>query len=267
MRHQYTTLLQSAPPMLTSMNPDYFVSDLKECPTIDFSSGENPIFYKPKDQNDMIDKDRNCFHNTLLSLIPQSGFNPPWFSELQVLDVACGEAISAQPLANFFRSFFTLSVPFFSIFNSSLNQNRVFYTGIDTNTNSIALAKRINPSNEQFSFATADALSFMQNTGGKQYDVILIRHPGPVENDEDARKWGKMITAAYATLTNNGILMVTNYNCFEYEFTLDVLRNEAHANITLEGINPYYFVFDRPDGKRFARDRYVIFADKKAPSK
>lgn len=262
-RRQLTTVLNSAPPELASTNPDYFISDIKICPKVDFSSGTGPIFYKPQDQDDMIEKDKNCFFDTLLSLIPQSGFIPPWFGKLQVLDIACGEAMSAQPLVNFFGSFVVMHVPFFSFFNSSINRNTVFYTGIDANEKSVDIARSINPRTENFSFVTTDALQFMQNTGDNHYDVILIRHPGPVEDDDAAHMWGKMIAAAYAKLATDGILMVTNYNCFEYDFAMDVLKNEAQAHIALHGINPYYFVFDRPDGKRFARDRYVIFADKK----
>ncbi len=261
-QHQLTTKLQSEPDDFASMNPDYFVSDIKTCPKVDFNSGPTPVFYKPKDQDDLVEKDKNCFYDTLHSLIPQSGFTPPWFGKLQVLDVACGEAMSAQPLANFFGGFLTLQLPFFSYLSASHNRNTVYYTGIDTNAVSIGIAKRINPNTEKFNFVTTDALQFMQNTGDKRYDVILVRHPGPLNNDADAQIWEKMITTAYSKLAMGGILMVTNYNCFEFEFAKDVLKNEAHAHIPLEGINPYYFVFDRFDGHRFARDRYVIFADK-----
>lgn len=260
-RRQLTTILHATPTELASFNPDYFESDVRTCPAVDFT-GPKPVFYKPKGAGDIIDKDRNCFHNTLLSLIPQSGFMPPLFGELQLLDVACGEAFSAQPFANFFGSYFALQLPFFPHFNS-FNKNSTVYTGVDINAAFIDFAKSITPNNERFNFVTADAMKFMK--GGKKYDVILIRHPGPLENDKDAQMWGKIIADAYATITNDGLLMVTTYNCFEYLFVLDVLKNEPHVNIPLEGMNPHYFVFDRADGQRFARDRYVIFADKKSP--
>lgn len=185
--------------------------------------------------------DRNCFWNTLASFVPQTPFQPRDREPIEVLDVGCGDASSAVPLDDFFGQFHNDE--------DDLLSRGVHYTGVDVSRKEIEKAAHLNAGRHEVSFVTSGAIEFLKAIPDQRYDVILLRHPGPIRDDygDNSDMWAEIMRQAYTHLSDQGIMIVTTYFCYEYQFAKYLLGVELGATIYVEGENPssYHVGLDR----------------------
>lgn len=203
-----------------------------------------------------VQQDRNCFWNTLAQFVPQTTYRPPSGRPTEILDIGCGTASGALSLVEYFRGVEQFSF-FFGWHNSV-----VHYTGVDPDEKALMNAEAINP--RAFDFVQEDTGRFFASRKLENaYDVILFRHPGPFHTDwhRDTGVWAELMKTALDRLSEDGIMIITNYECYEYRTVQYLFAEVLDAHIYMAGINPFSFHAGFLD-----RDYYVTIIGKTGSS-
>ncbi|MDO8526328.1 MAG: class I SAM-dependent methyltransferase [Deltaproteobacteria bacterium] len=202
------------------------------------------------------EKDRRCYWNALTQFVPQSGYAPPENRPAEILDIGCGTATGALPLVEYFGNFTLTSSP-----EALPRETKARYTGVDLSPEALDEARKINPG--EFQFVAVGGLTFFEQDPEMLYDVIVLRHPGPFEIEEDfarlAGMWIKIMEEAFNHLTPNGILIISNYECYEYEIVRYFFEHLPGAKTWVSGINPHSL---KQDGSSLKRDYYLTIVGK-----
>ena len=194
--------------------------------------------------------DRNCFWNTLTTYLPHTPFTPPVDGPVKILDVACGDAMGAIPLVDYFEK----------KRSPEGAKMDVVYTGIDISGDALHHAAVMNWGRENFRFFEADARDFSGISDEQDlYDVILIRHPGPIKSDNGVDVWRDIAAEAFTHLSENGIIIVTMYYCPEYLLMRNIFGSELGAVEYVSGKNPY----GRRYHRKLVRDNYIAIFGKR----
>jgi len=193
------------------------------------------IVYDCSDQQSC--DDQQSFWNMLVTYMPHVPFTPPSNEPIRVLDVGCGNAEAADPMIDYLGNY---------------GERQVLYFGIDLSSRVISQAMRDHRNCTDCRFDEADALELDKTFGQEEkFDVILLRHPGPMsgENDND-NLWRNIALTASDHLARGGFVMVTNYYCHEYLFMNTLFTKVIEAKDYLSGKNPFGYPL---------RDSFVAF--------
>lgn len=176
--------------------------------------------------------DRQCFWNMLTTYVPRTPFAPKG-NPIRVIDVACGDADGAQPLVEYFQQYLGLELPYLGRVDWTVD-----YTGVDLSKEDLQQARANHPGH--FQFVEADAIDFLAEPT-REYDVILLRHPGPIKDDwgDASAMWAEMMQKAYARLAQGGLLIVTTFYCYEHFFARALFEEQLDASVYVAGKNPF----------------------------
>lgn len=192
-----------------------------------------------------IREDQACLWNLLATLIPRTPFAIPEGKGVKILDIGCGAAESASPLVEYFKG--------------AEKQHRVAYLGVDIEPRAIARAKTANWGCAECNFQIADATDFDSFANDEErFDVILVRHPGPMREPGLTEIWRRIAKEAMEHLSEKGVIIVTDYFCDEYRFMRHLFKEELGATEYLSGRNP----FSRPFHQNLNRDNFVAIYGK-----
>jgi|GEM_PF-5680954 len=190
-------------------------------------------------------EDQGCFWNLLATLMPRTPFSIPEGGPVRILDIGCGEARAARPTIDYFEG--------------ADGEHEVSYLGVDIEPRAVNRARASHWGCDECRFEVADATRFANfGRADAKFDVILMRHPGPMREPGLTEIWRKIAAEAMAHLSDDGVIIVTDYFCDEYRFMQHVLVEELGAVEYVSGKNPDA----RPFHQNLSRDNYVAIYGK-----